>query len=374
MANDDFQERTEEATPKRLRDAQEKGQVARSRELNTLGVLVASGVAIGLFGPSVSVSLTDVMRESFAAFEGLRGGHLELIDVLVDGVISGLTALLPIFAVLLLAAAIVPMTTSGWVWSSTPLNFQWERMDLVKGLQRIFSLKGLVELIKAFAKVAFMASVGGAWLYYSMGDVMSLGRELGVGIYEAGEFLLQAFLIVTTPMIVIAAIDVPFQVWDHAKQLKMSRKEIKDEMKETDGNPELKAKIRQQQQEVASRRMMEAVPGADVIIVNPTHYAVALKYDADTMSAPVLVAKGVDFMAAHIRDIGAAHGVTQVRSPLLARAIFYNAELDYEIPTALFSAVAQVLAYVFRLQAGQAAYQDSQNIELIDVPSDLRTE
>ena len=161
MANDDFQERTEEATPKRLRDAQEKGQVARSRELNTLGVLVASGVAIGLFGPSVSVSLTDVMRESFAAFEGLRGGHLELIDVLVDGVISGLTALLPIFAVLLLAAAIVPMTTSGWVWSSTPLNFQWERMDLVKGY-RIFSLKGLVELIKAFAKVAFMGAVGGA--------------------------------------------------------------------------------------------------------------------------------------------------------------------------------------------------------------------
>ena len=208
-------------------------------------------------------------------------------------------------------------------------------MDLVKGLQRIFSLKGLVELIKAFAKVAFMGAVGGAWLWYSMGDVMSLGRQLGVGIFEAGEFLLQAFLIVTTPMILIAAIDVPFQVWDHAKQLKMSRKEIKDEMKETDGNPELKA-IRQQQQEVASRRMMEAVPGADVIIVNPDALRRGPQVRRRQHERPVVVAKGVDFMAAHIRDIGAAHGVTQVRSPLLARAIFYNAELDDEIPAALF--------------------------------------
>ena len=228
------------------------------------------------------------------------------MDVLVEGILSGLTSYCQ--SLLCFGRGIYPYDQSGWVWSSTPLNFQWERMDLVKGLQRIFSLKGLVELIKAFAKVAFMGlSVALGW--YSMGDVMSLGRQLGVGIFEAGEFLLQAFLIVTTPMILIAAIDVPFQVWDHAKQLKMSRKEIKDEMKETDGNPELKAKIRQQQQEVASRRMMEAVPGADVIIVNPTHYAVALKYDADSMSAPVVVAKGVDFMAAHIRDIGAAHGL-----------------------------------------------------------------
>ena len=220
-----------------------------------------------------------------------------------------------------------------------------------------------------------MGAVGGTWLWFSANEYMALGLSpLGGGLADGADFVLLAFLISVSPMIAVAAIDVPFQLWDYARQLRMSRREVKDEHKETDGNPELKAKLRQQQQQVAQRRMMAAVPEADVIITNPTHYSVALKYSNSANGAPVLVAAGVDLMAMRIREVGAAHAVPQVRSPLLARAIYFNTKLDKEIPTDLYIAVAKVLAYVYRLRREGFAQYRPIEMEGAQIPDGLRTE
>ncbi|MBT6273997.1 MAG: flagellar biosynthesis protein FlhB, partial [Chromatiales bacterium] len=277
-------------------------------------------------------------------------------------------------AVMMLTAALVPMMLGGWTLSAKALSFQWERIDPVKGIGRVFSIKGLVELLKSLLKFSFMGFVGGLWLWHAAPQYMQLGGSaLGTGTGDASEFIMAAFLVAVLPMAIIAAIDVPYQLWDHARQLRMSPRELKDEMKETDGSPELKARIRRQQQELSQRRMMQAVPDADVIIVNPSHYAVALRYDVSSMSAPVLVAKGVDHMAMRIREVGTACAVPLVRSPLLARGLYYNAKLDREIPAALYMAVAQVLAYVLRL-TGDGVSLDRAGLENLTVPDGLRTE
>lgn len=374
MAQDDVQERTEEATPKRLREARERGQVARSRELNTFGVLLAGGAGLTMLGPNVVEGLTDLMRETFQSNHAVLTTPDRLLPTLTDAILDMVLALMPFMAVLVMTAVAVPLMLGGWTLSGKAVSFQWERIDPVKGLGRIFSVKGLMELVKAMLKFSFMGFVGCAWLWHTAPEYMSLGgTALGTGTADAADFVLIAFMVAVSPMAVIAAIDVTFQVWDHARQLRMSRRELKDEMKETEGSPELKARIRRQQQELAQRRMMEAVPGADVVIVNPTHYAVALRYDPAKMPAPVLVAKGVDLIALRIREIGTANGLPTVRSPLLARALFYNAKLEQEIPAALYMAVAQVLAYVMRL-SDDGVSLDAERLETLQVPDGLRTE
>ena len=375
MAEEDLQERNEEASAKKLLDAREKGQVPRSRELNTLGVLLAGGGSLALLGPSMLEDVTEVMRAAFqpepVQYQNVDG----IMSTFMESVQGALVGLAPFLLVMFVVAALVPMALGGFNISAKALAFQWERMDPIKGLKRIFSIKGLVELFKSLAKFAFMGAVGGTWLWFSANEYMALGLSpLGGGLADGADFVVLAFLISVSPMIAVAAIDVPFQLWDHARQLRMSRRELKDEHKETDGNPELKAKLRQQQQQVAHRRMMAAVPEADVIITNPTHYSVALKYSNRANGAPVLVAAGVDLMAMRIREVGAAHAVPQVRSPLLARAIYFNTKLDKEIPTDLYIGVAKVLAYVYRLRREGFAQYRPIEMEDAQIPDGLRTE
>jgi flagellar biosynthetic protein FlhB len=256
---------------------------------------------------------------------------------------------------LFVVALLVPASIGGWSFSTKSLAPNLEKLDPIKGLGRIFGWRGLMELAKALAKFLLIAAVAGALIMYMAPQLLQLGDEpLRRALAHAGGILGLSFVVLSAALIVIAAVDVPFQLWQHAKQLRMTRQEVKDEFKETEGRPEVKGRIRQLQREMAQRRMMEEVPKADVVVTNPTHFAVALKYDRK-MNAPKVVAKGVDLVAANIRGIAEQHEITMFEAPPLARALYYSTDLGQEIPAGLYVSVAQVLAYVYQLKTAHGA-------------------
>jgi len=353
--NKNGQEKTEEATPKRLDKAREEGQVARSKELTTTLVLLASVVGLITFGDDLGQALVNVMRFNFTVSrEAIFDTNLMLLH-LSDTTYSAIEALLPFFAVVVLACLIGPTALGGFLFSGKALAPKLSRLDPVKGIQRMFSMNSLIELFKSIGKVVLVGSAAIAMLMLFYDEILGLSAET---INAAMEHMLVimgwSILAVSASMIFIAAIDVPYQIFDHNKKMKMTLHEVKDELKDTEGKPEVKGKVRQLQREMAQRRMMEAVPQADVIITNPEHFSVALKYDVNGGGAPTVIAKGVDFMAIKIREIASANDILILETPPLARAIYFTTELDEEIPSTLYLAVAQVLAYVFQLKA----YQD----------------
>lgn len=352
MAEEDSsQEKTEQATPKRVEKAREEGQVPRSRELTTTFILLGGAVGLSIFGLGMADSLSSIMSYNF---------HLEretIFDVQLMGAQLGwsfreaIVSLIPLFAVLVLASILGPIALGGWLVSAKAMTPKLSRMNPIEGLKRMFSLKSLVELAKAVAKVLLILFIAVAFLFANEGKMLSLAAQaLQPAIANAIKISVWATIVLAAVTVIIAMVDVPFQLWDHAQKLKMSRQDIKDEMKDSEGKPEVKSRIRQIQREIANRRMMAAVPDADVVITNPTHYSVALKYDPDMMETPVLVAKGVDLIALKIREIAVANHVEIVESPPLARSIYYTTEIEQEIPGGLYLAVAQVLAYVFQLR------------------------
>ncbi len=367
------QERTEEATPKRLQDSRDKGQVARSRELATMGLLLASGAAFLMFGDRLVADMMSLMRESFTA------SRMDLMDVnnipilLEDSFTEAIIALVPFFMVVMLVAFFSPMALSGWSFSTKALAFKWDKLNPIKGLGRVFSAKGLMELIKALAKFMLVMSIAIVLLWNQSELYILLGiKSIEPAIAQAGNLLMWGFILLSCATILIAVIDVPFQLWDHAKQLKMTRQEVKDEYKQTEGNPEMKRKVRETQMAMAEKRMMEEVPKADVIITNPTHYAVALKYDQLNMSAPVVVAKGQDLVAAKIRSLAYSNNVPLVEAPPLSRALYYSTELNGEVPAGLYLAVAQVLAYVYQLRQKQSRFDEALTMDDLPIPDDLK--
>lgn len=350
--NENGQEKTEEATPKRLDKAREEGQVARSKELTTTLVLLAGVGGLITLGGDIGHALMNVMRFNFSiSREAIFDTNLMMLH-LSDTTYSAIEALLPFFGVLVLACLIGPTALGGFLFSGKALVPKLSRMDPVKGLQRMFSMNSLVELFKSIGKVVLVGSASIAMLMLFYSEILGLANE---NINAAIEHMLiiigWSILAVSASMILIAAIDVPYQIFDHSKKMKMTLHEVKDEMKDTEGKPEVKNKVRQMQREMAQRRMLEAVPEADVIITNPEHFSVALKYDVNGGGAPTVLAKGVDFMAIKIREIANANDVLILETPPLARAIYFTTELDEEIPSTLYLAVAQVLAYVFQLKA-----------------------
>ncbi|AQZ95017.1 flagellar biosynthesis protein FlhB [Halopseudomonas phragmitis] len=352
---DSSQERTEEPTAKRLKDARDKGQIPRSKELNTLAVVIVAALGLLMLGPGMAQRLMDVMVYNFA-FErevlyvtDSMGWHL------MASLDQGLRSLGPLFLMLLFAALGGPILLGGWLLSAKSMAPKFERLNPIAGLKRMFSLKALVELLKALAKFLVVLTVALLVLNLRREDMLSMANEpLPIAIVHAGWVLGTSLLLLACSLIVIAAVDIPFQLWDNKKKLRMTKQEIKDEFKDTEGKPEVKSRIRQLQREMAERRMMSEVPKADVVITNPTHYAVALKYDPLKSGAPVLVAKGADFLAQKIREIAQEHDVVVLESPPLARAVFHSTELEQEIPAGLYLAVAQVLAYVFQLRQYRA--------------------
>ncbi len=347
---DKSQERTEQATPKRQKEAREQGQVPRSRELNTMLVLVAGSASLLIMGDGLIRQIMSLMQRSLTIDRLVLSDIHALPQVLAGTVLDALLILGPLFGVLLIAVLLAPALMGGWSFSVKALGFKWSKLDPIKGLGRIFAWRGLMELGKTLAKFVLLAGVSGIVIWQFFGELLALGSEpLLQGLSHAGKLLTWTFLGLSTVLVIIALIDVPFQLWEHHRQLKMTRQEIKDESKETEGRPEVKQRIRNLQREMAQRRMMEEVPKADVIIVNPTHFAVGLKF-GERMSAPKVVAKGADLVAARIRELAEQNGVLVFTAPPLARALFHSTELDQEIPSDLYVAVAQVLAYVYQLR------------------------
>lgn len=374
MAEDAAQERTEQPTQKKLNEAREKGQVARSRELTTMAVLLAASGSMLLLGGHFVGGLGSMMRGVFGAYSASAERPEYLWNVFLDALTQTVVVFVPFFALVTVVALLSPMVLSGWTFSTAAMSFKWEKLDPIKGLSKIFAWRGVIELIKALLKFMVVLAVALSLLWNNYDRVVAIGTEsLRGALAGAGQTLAWAFLIISSSTIVIALVDVPFQLWDYSRQLRMTRQEIREEFKDTDGNPEVKRKTREIQQEMARRRMMAEVPKADVVITNPTHFAVALKYNALKMSAPIVVAKGRDLVAAHIRDVAVESKVPIVCAPPLSRALYYSTDLNHEIPSGLFLAVAQVLAYAYQLKRrSHRGPTEESTMDDLPIPDDLR--
>lgn len=372
---DNDQEKTEQATPKRLEDARRKGQVPRSRELTTMLLLMMSASAIMLTGQHLGYGVGNIMTRLFRIDPRQAVEPAYMAQAFTAAVRDGLLALAPFLVLVFFTALFAPLLMSGWVMSPNAIGFKISKLSPAKGLKRMFSVTALVELIKAAAKFFVVMSVAIAIIWKEAPQVLHLGLGTGKeGVYDALHLLGWSFLLISSATIIIALIDVPYQLYHHAKQLRMSFQEIKREHKETDGNPEIKKRVRQAQQEITGRRMMAAVPEADVVIVNPTHYSVALKYDPKKDRAPIMVATGADHLALKIREVAKANKVPIVSSPALARSLYRFGKLDQEIPTGLFVAVAQILAFIFQIRKKHAIRSEyaGKRFRNLPIPDDLK--
>ena len=368
------QEKTEEPTGKKLQDTRDEGQVPRSRELNTLLVMLVSGACFLFLGGGLVQQLMDIARRYLSIKREFIFNSGALGQMFWDAVVAGLWAVAPILFVLVVVAVVSPISLGGWTFSTKSLMPKLNKLDPIKGMSRVFSSKGLMELGKALIKFLLISTVGFLLLQQKIPKFMHLNQmEFHAAVAMMANELIWVFIILSATLLIITLVDVPFQLWDYKRQLKMTLQEIKDENKETEGSPEVKGKVRQMQREISQRRMMEAVPQADVVITNPSHYAVALKYDQVKMRAPIVVALGADLVALQIKRVATANEVPILEAPPLARALYHNAELGGEIPAGLYMAVAQVLAYVYQLkQYQQVGGVPPDPLDDIPIPDDLK--
>ncbi|NLY57706.1 MAG: flagellar biosynthesis protein FlhB [Gammaproteobacteria bacterium] len=374
MAEDSGQERTEEPTAKRQKESKEKGQVARSRELNTLAVVMVAAIGLLMLGPQMAQRLMDLMVFNFSIQREALYNTDSMGMHLFASISHGFGGLAPFLLMLLVAALVGPVMLGGWLFSAKLLAPKGEGLNPLAGLKRMFSLKALVELLKALAKFLVVLAMALVVLNMRTDDLLALGNEpLPTAIAHSAWVLSSSLVLLACALILIAAVDVPFQIWDNKKKTRMTKQEVRDEYKDSEGKPEVKSRVRQLQREMAERRMMGEVPKADVVITNPTHYAVALKYDPVASGAPVVIAKGADFLAQKIREVATEHDVIVLESPPLARAVYYSTELEHPIPAGLYLAVAQVLAYVYQIrQYQQGKGQRPGPMPEPPIPDDLR--
>ncbi len=345
------QDRTEQPTERRKQESRKKGQVPRSKELNTTLSLLVGAVALLVLGGTIATEFITLF-ESSLSFTREVVYDKDMIPVrLVGLILSSILILTPFFAVLVVGAFAGPLLMGGWSFSVSAMAFKIDKLNPGKGIKRVFSAKGLLELLKTLFKFVVLSATTIFLFNLLLDEILLLGFQPPQEAFTDSVGLLRwSLLAISSAMIFIVVIDVPFELWNHNKQLKMTLQEVKDEMKESDGRPEVKARIRALQREASQRRMMEAVPSADVIITNPTHFAVALKYDAKRGVAPVVLAKGRGLIAARIRSMATDHDIAIFSAPPLARALYSSAEIGEEIPKNLYLAVAKVLAYVFQLR------------------------
>ncbi|CAN1599831.1 flagellar biosynthesis protein FlhB [Pseudomonas sp. B21-028] len=368
------QDKTEDPTEKRRRESREKGEIARSKELNTLVVMLAGTGGLLIYGGGLALDLLEIMRLNFSLPREVLLSPGAMTQYLLHSGKIAIVAMQPILIFLLLAAFIGPISLGGWLFAAGSLAPKFSRMNPLAGLKRMFSISALMELLKAFGKFLLVLSVALTVLQSDIDDVLRIAHEpLEQAIIHSVQLVGWSALWMACGLMLIAAIDVPIQLYQSKQKLMMTKQEVRDEHKDQEGKPEVKQRIRQLQREVSQRRMMAAIPTADVVITNPTHYAVALKYDPDKGNAPVLLAKGSDFLALKIREIAVANEVMLLESPALARSIYYSTELDQEIPGGLYLAVAQVLAYVYQIRqhrAGKGKRPDP--LKDLPIPPDLR--
>ncbi len=376
MAEDTGQDKTEEPTEKRLADARKKGQIPRSRELNTFVALITGSVMLLFTGESISRGLANLMRQQFQLSREVIFDKASIVIYFKQVLLDGLLLIVPLVFPLVLVALFTPMMMGGWNFSMEAMSPKFSKMNPFSGIKRMFGPQGWIELLKAVIKISLVFFVAGNLFNFYFDQFMSLSSlSLSHAIHKAVDIIAFCFLILSSTLFLVVAIDVPYQLWNTKRQLKMTKQEIKDESKEQEGNPEVKGQIRRKQMEMAQQRMMEEVPKADVIVTNPTHYAVALKYDLMGAGAPVVVAKGVDHVATQIRNVALEAKVPLVPTPPFARSLYYSTELKEEIPKGLFLAVAQVLVYVFQLKTAMANVTEKPvHPRDLEVPDEFRQE
>ena len=373
MAEDSDAEKTEPASERRLEKAREEGDVPRSREIGTFLVLMTAGLGLWMMGPGIVQALRHALVSGLRLDREQIYNHDVLLTRMVVDIVQVVLACLPLAGALMLVALSSPLLVGGWLFSGKAITPNFGRMNPLRGLGNMVSLNALSEFLKAIAKTLLVGGVAWLVILAKKDAVMALALEpLTSGSEHMADLLLSAFLFIVGGLGLVALIDGPYQIWHYADKLKMTRQEVIQESKESDGNPQVKARIRSLQREMARSRMMAAVPTADVVVTNPTHFAVALKYTDGKMRAPQVVAKGADEVAAKIRELAAEHKVAILEAPPLARALYKHAEIGDEIPAALYTAVAEVLAYVFQLRAWNKTGGNKPKIPTeLDVPAQL---
>ncbi|MGE5384912.1 MAG: flagellar biosynthesis protein FlhB [Betaproteobacteria bacterium] len=349
MAEDSDVERTEEPTGRRIEQAREEGQVPHSRELATFLVLMSSAAGLWMMGGWFAERSVSITRKALILDVGAAREPAQMLARLSGASTDALMTFAPFLGLVLLASVISPLLLNAWVFAPKAIAPDLGRLDPIAGFGRLFSWNSLLELVKAILKAVLVSGVAAALIWNEREEIFSLlAQPLEQGMANAGHLVLFSFLVLVATLALVVVIDVPFQLWQYFHKLRMSKDEVRQEMKEMQGDPQIKSRIRALQMEAARRRMMASVPTADIIVTNPTHYAVALSYKTG-MSAPKVVAKGMGEIALRIREVGAQNGVPMLEAPPLARALYRHVDLDAGIPVALYNAVAEVLAYVFQL-------------------------
>lgn len=369
MSEASSQDKTEKASAKRLRDARQRGQVPRSRELSTGLVVAAAVMVLSGAGPGIAQEALAFMRDALSIAPEMLGDPGRMPWTFAKRLGQGFMAASALFAATLAAALLAPMLIGGFNVSMQAIQPQWSRIDPWAGLGRLLSMHGLVELTKSLLKFLMIGAISAWYVWAHLEELMRLSSmDLQQAAVDFGALAIGMLVWGTGALALIAAIDAPYQLWHHHHQLRMSKQEVKDEYKQSEGRPEVKGRIRRMQHEMSRRRMMEAIPGADVVVTNPTHYAVALKYSMGAMKAPVVVAKGSGEVAAAIRDKAREHRIALISAPPLARALYRQVPLGKEIPAVLYAAVAQVLTYIFQLRNWRHGQPWPQLAPVGDVP------
>lgn len=344
-------EKTEQATPKKREDERNKGKVAKSQDINTAVLLLFSFITLAVFGSSMKKEMITLYEYTFTEYIHWEVTESTLMQLFLEVVISMAKIVSPIMIIAIVAALVANLTQIGFLFTTEPLKFDLKKIDPISGAKRIFSIRALVELLKSLFKIVFIAVITFTVIWMYKDDMMMLSFK---GTDHAIAFFGQTTIIMgisaTIALLFLSIFDYIYQRYDYEKNLRMSKQDIKDEHKNIEGDPLIKSKIKEQQREMAMRRMMSEVPAADVVITNPTHFAVAIKYDEEQSTAPYVVAKGIDHLALNIIKVAEAHDVITVENKKLARSLYASLEIGDMIPEEFYQAVAEVLAYVYRLE------------------------
>jgi flagellar biosynthetic protein FlhB len=373
MAESNASDRHLPASPRKLQKAREEGQVARSRDLGHFAAIAVGGAALVMLAPLGAAWLRQGLARALTFDRNAVQGAQAMTERLLELSTTLLWLALPMGLIMMGAAVAGGVATGGWNWTLKPLAPKFDKLNPLNGVGRIFSKRQLIDALKACGLAILLGGIGALYLKAHIGEFGSLfGMALPAAIESAAQTMLAGLGLLVLTLAVFGAIDVPLQRHMHAEQLKMSHQELKQEHKELEGNQEIKSKVKARMREMVQRRMMAAVPKADLVVMNPTHYAVALKYEDGKMAAPRVVAKGADLIAMKIRDLAKDSKVPVLQAPVLARALYAHTEIDREIPAALFAAVAQVLAYVYQLRAAMAGRgPEPGDLPELNVPPEL---
>jgi flagellar biosynthetic protein FlhB len=374
MSEDSSQEKTEQPSEKRLKKARKDGQVARSKELNTAILLMISIAGLLFFADMFYSLLLEIMHNTMMLDHSILDNKKLMPIALGNALLDMLSTLVPYLLLGFVAMWITGILPGGFVFSMSLVAPKFSKLNPLKGLGKMFGKQTLIELLKSIVKITLLSICLYTFLTQLWGQLVALqSQDLHVAISHGIELLFLAMIITVTLLLIVAAIDVPIQQHQTLSKIKMTHQEVKEERKSSDGSPEIKNRIRQIQYQQANRKIEERVPNADVIITNPTHYAVAIRYSEDKAKAPYVVAKGMDEMALRIREVARNHNKEIIALPALARAVYFSTRIDQEVPRGLYTAVAYVLTYVMQLKAyKQGRGQAPAPLPKLKIPANLQ--